>query len=39
MPSREFKRFKGFAVKFILRDGVLYLRSKREMPTRKEYEG
>ena len=35
MPHGEFKRFKGFAVKFLLRDGVLYQRTKTGMPPRR----
>ena len=35
MPDGEFKRFKGFAVKFLLRDGVLYRRAKTGMPPRR----
>ena len=35
MPAEEFKRFEGFAVKFLLRDGVLYLRAKTGMPPRR----
>ena len=35
MPDGEFKRFKGFAVKFLLRDGVLYRRAKMGMPPRR----
>ena len=35
MPNGEFKRFKGFAVKFLLRDGVLYWRVKTGMPPRR----
>ena len=35
MPDGEFKRFKGFAVKFLLRDGVLYRRAKTWMPPRR----
>ena len=35
MPDGEFKRFKGFAVKFLLRDGVLYRHAKTGMPPRR----
>ena len=35
MPDREFRRFKGFAVKFLLRDGVLYWHVKTGMPPRR----
>ena len=35
MPDGEFKRFKGFAVKFLLRDGVLNWRVKTGMPPRR----
>ena len=35
MPDGEFKRFKGFAVKFLLREGVLYRRAKMGMPPRR----
>ena len=35
MPDGEFKRFKGFAVKFLLSDGVLYRRVKTGMPPRR----
>ena len=35
MPEGEFKRFKGFAVKFLLRDGVLYRCAKTGMPPRR----
>ena len=35
MLDGEFKRFKGFAVKFLLRDGVLYRRAKTGMPLRR----
>ena len=35
MPDGEFQRFKGFAVKFLLRDGVLYRRAKTGMPPRR----
>ena len=38
MVDREFKRFKGFAVKFHLRDGVLYRRAKTGMPPRRVLE-
>ena len=31
----EFIRFKGFAVKFVLRNGVLYRRAKRGKPPRR----
>ena len=34
MPDGEFKRFKGFTVKFLLRDGVLYQQAKTGMPLR-----
>ena len=33
MPDGEFKRFKGFAVKFLLRDRVLYWHAKTRMPS------
>ena len=32
MPYGEFKRIKGFTVKFLLRDGVLYWLAKKGMP-------
>ena len=35
MPDGEFKRFIGFVVKFLLRDGVLYRRAKPGMPLRR----
>ena len=35
MPDGEFKRFKGFAVKFLLREGVLYRLAKTGMPPRR----
>ena len=35
MPDEEFRRFKGFVVKFLLIDGVLYLRAKTGMPPSK----
>ena len=35
MPDGEFKWFRGFAVKFLLRDGVLYRRTKTGMPPRR----
>ena len=35
MQDGEFKRLKGFAVKFLLRDGVLYRRAKTGMPPRR----
>ena len=35
MLDGEFKRFKGFAVKIVLRDGVLYQRAKTGMPPRR----
>ena len=35
MPDGELKMFKGFAVKFLLRDGVLYRRAKTRMPPRR----
>ena len=35
MPDGEFERFMGFAVKFLLRDGVLYRRAKPGMPLRR----
>ena len=35
MPDGEFKRFKGFAVKFLQRDGVLYRHVKTGMPPRR----
>ena len=35
MLDGEFKRFKEFAVKFLLRDGVLYRRAKTGMPLRR----
>ena len=35
MPEGEFKRFKGFTVKFLLRDKVLYRRAKTGMPPRR----
>ena len=38
MPDGEFKRFKGFAVKFHLRDGVLYRCTKMGMPPRRVLE-
>ena len=34
MPDGEFKRFKGFAVKFLLRDEVLYRHAKTGMPPK-----
>ena len=34
MSDGVFKRFKGFAVKFLLSDGVLYRRAKTEIPPR-----
>ena len=35
MPDREFKWFKRFVVKFLLRDGVLYWCAKTGMPPRR----
>ena len=35
LPDGEFKWFKAFAVKFLLRDGVLYQRAKTGMPPRR----
>ena len=35
MPDGEFRRFKGFAVKFLLREGVLYRCAKTGMPPRR----
>ena len=35
MPDEEFKTFKGFVVKFLLTDGVLYQRTKTGMPPRR----
>ena len=35
MGDAEFRRLKCFAVKFILREGVLYRRKKAGMPSRR----
>ena len=35
LPDGEFKRFKGLAVRFLLRDGLLYRRAKTGMPPRR----
>ena len=35
MPDGDFKRFKGFMVTFLLRNGVLYRREKTGMPPRR----
>ena len=35
MQDGEFRRFKGFAVRFLLRDRVLYRRVKTGMPPRR----
>ena len=35
MPDGEFKRFKWFVVRFLLRDGVFYRRAKTGMPLRR----
>ena len=35
MPDEEFRRFKEFAVKFLLREGVLYPRAKTGIPPRR----